>query len=127
MTGDEYAKKLARYEQLMATPLPKAKPKPKPMLSLEVGEKLAEAAKANPDSVRVSAKSDEGVTVVDRPRRTEVLEVLEVDGQGRPALAQRYDSSTGAWGIVEFQQGYRRRPGATSDYDPLSRLRGDGQ
>ena len=125
MSRDEYAEKLARYEQLMATPLPKAKPKPKPALSLDVSERTAANARARPDAVRVVTTGEDNTTFIDRPRRTEVLEVLEVDGQGRPALAQRYDALTGEWSVTEFDQGYRRPGSAVSDYDPMSRLRGD--
>jgi hypothetical protein len=125
LTRDDYAEKLARYERLMATPLPKAKPKPKPALSLDVSERTAANARARPEAVRVVTTGEDNTTFIDRPRRTEVLEVLEVDGQGRPAVAQRYDALTGEWGTVEFEQGYRRPGGAVSDYDPMSRLRGD--
>lgn len=104
---------------------PKQKAKPKPALVTTVSEKVAAAAIANPDSVRVSARADDDTVVIDRPRRTEVIEVLEVDAEGRPALARRYDALTGEWGIVEFSRGYRGQGGAVSNYDPLSRLRGE--
>jgi len=103
----------------------KPQPKPKPAVVATVSEKLAEAARVNPESVRISATAEDRTIVVDRPRRTEVLEVLEVDGDGRPALARRYDVATGEWGIVEFNQGYRQPSGAVSDYNPLSALRSD--
>ena len=117
--GQEHRKKL-EAERLAAEAA-----KPKPAVMAVVSEKFAAAARANPDSVRVSARSEDDTIVVDRPRRTEVIEVLEVDTEGRPAVARRYDIATGQWGTVEFNQGYRAQPGAVSDYNPLSRLRGD--
>ena len=122
MTREEYAKLEREYERMMAEPIPKAKPKPKQAVVAVVSDKLADAARANPESVRVSARSEDDTIVVDRPRRTEVLEVLEVDAEGRPAVARRYDVTTGAWGIVEFSEGYRGHRGAVHDYHPLSRL-----
>jgi hypothetical protein len=101
------------------------KAKPKPAIVAAVSDQLAAAARANPESVRVSARASDDTIVVDRPRRTEVLEVLEVDAAGRPAIARRYDALTGERSIVEFDQGYRRHGGAESEYSPLSRLRGD--
>jgi hypothetical protein len=125
MTRDEYAEKLARYEQLMATPLPKAKPKPRPALSLEVSERTAANVRARPEAVRVVTTGEDNATFIDRPRRTELLEVLEVDGQGRPAIARRYDALTGERGIVEFAGGYRRPGDVQHEYDPLAGLSGD--
>jgi hypothetical protein len=97
-------------------------PKPKPALVATVSEKLAEAVRANPESVRLSALAEDQTVVVDRPRRTEVLEVLEVDVDGRPARARRYDAVTNEWGFVEFSQGYRQLSGAVHSYDQLSAL-----
>lgn len=123
MTREEYAKLEEEYQRLMATPIPRAKPKPKPAVMAVVSPKLAEAAKANPDSVRVSARSEDGTSVFERPRVLERLEVLEVDREGRPALARRYDMATNSWGTVEFKDGYRQSNGAVHDYDPLSALK----
>jgi hypothetical protein len=123
MTNDEYAAKLARYEELMATPLPKVKPKPKPLLQLEVSEKAAANAQARPEAVRVVTTGEDDVTSFERPRRTEALEVLEVDSEGRPKLARHYDALTGARGYVEFDQGYRRQAGVRHEYDPLVGLK----
>jgi hypothetical protein len=55
-------------------PWPKTKAKPKPALVSVVGEKLAAAARANPDSVRISARAADETVVIDRPRRVEVIE-----------------------------------------------------
>lgn len=117
--------KQREYERLMATPIPKAKPKPKPALVATVSEQLAAKARANPEGVRISVSGDDNTVVVDRPRQTEVLEVLEVDSKGRPVRARKYDTLTGGWGIIEFNQGYRQPGGAVSDYDPLAALRRD--
>jgi hypothetical protein len=135
LTGDEYAEKLARYERLMATPLPKAKSKPKPaVMPTVVSEKLAAAAKANPDSVsvRVSARDERGVVVVDPPRPGVVMPqpkavVHEVDAAGRPSVVSRFNEGTREWDCVEYVDGYAPKPGAVSNYDPMSRLRGTGE
>ena len=124
LTEEEKRSILAKFPDY----LPRRKPpqaKPKPALVTTVSEKLAAAVKANPESVRVSATAEDETVVVDRPRRSEVLEVLEVDAEGRPARARRYDALTAEWGIVDFNQGYRQPAGAVSNYDPLARLRGD--
>jgi hypothetical protein len=97
----------------------------KPKIVATVSPKMAEAIKANPSSLRVSAKGAEEVTVVDRPRRTELLEVLEVDGQGRPSRVQRFDCASGETSELEFVGGYRQPSGAVSVYDPLAALKGN--
>jgi hypothetical protein len=78
-----------------------------PVLVIPVSEKVAAAAKANPESVRVSARSAEDVHVVEGPRRNEVVHVrvdrvAEVDANGRPV----------------WDQG-----GAVHEYDPLAALK----
>lgn len=103
-------------------------PAPKPQVSVSgarVSEKLAEAAKANPESVRVrvSARGADGVVVVDPPRRAEQLKVVEVEN-GKPVLARCLDLETGQWGNVHFVEGYRKPSGAESNYNPIDRLRG---
>jgi phenylpyruvate tautomerase PptA (4-oxalocrotonate tautomerase family) len=94
----------------------------KSTLVADVSEKVAEAAKANPESVRVSAKAADDTIVVERVKRSEVMEVLEVDAQGRPAAARRVDVATGDRSIVEFVEGYRPSSGAVHAYDPLAGL-----
>lgn len=94
----------------------------KPKLEVAVSPKIVEAVKANPTSLRISARAADGTTVIDRPRQTEVIEVLEVDAEGRPALARRFDVATNAWGLCEYREGYRQPAGAVSDYSPLSAL-----
>lgn len=95
----------------------------KPTPEARVSPKLAEAVKANPSSLRLSAKAADDTVVVERPRVTEIIEVLEVDRQGRPALANRIECATGERSLLEFDGGYRQPPGAVSNYDPLSALR----
>jgi hypothetical protein len=97
--------------------------KPKPTVIAEVSEKVAAAARANPDSVRVAARATDDTVVVERARRTEVMDVLEVDAQGRPAVAWRVDAATGERGIVQFVEGYRAPSGAVHQYDPMAALR----
>ena len=57
----------------------------KPKVVASVSPQMAEAIKSNPTSLRLSVNVADEPAVVDRPRRTEVLEVLEVDRQGRPS------------------------------------------
>jgi hypothetical protein len=97
----------------------------KPKLVASLSEKMAEAIKANPTSLRLSAKAEDETVVVDRPRRSEVLEVLEVDAQGRPSLARRFDCATGETSELEFVGGYRQPSGAVHVYDPLAALKGN--
>ena len=56
------------------------------------------------------------------PRPREIVQVLEVDGQGRPKLAWVVDCGTGDAGIVEYRDGYRAPSGAVHEYDPLAGL-----
>jgi hypothetical protein len=71
--------------------LPKSKV---PVVTLPVSETIAEAVRANPQSVRVSARGSNGVSVVGGPRRNSthvtvrVDDVAEVDGVGRPIWPQ---------------------------------------
>jgi hypothetical protein len=61
---------------------------------------------------------------MERPRRTEAIQVLEVDAEGRASLALRHDFTTNERHLVEFEGGYRRS-GVISDYSPLDGLRRD--
>jgi len=98
--------------------------KPRPALVTPVSPKLLEAVKANPGSVRVTAKAEDGTTVIERPRRSDVVEVLEADAQGRATRARSYDPTTGEHGTIEYEGGYRRPAGAVSNYNPLDGLKG---
>jgi hypothetical protein len=97
----------------------------KPKVVATVSPKMAEAIKANPTSVRISARAADETVVVDRPRRTDVLEVVEVDREGRPAKVRRMDCATGEVSVLDFVEGYRQAPGAVSVYDPLAALKGN--
>lgn len=123
MTRDEYAKLEKEFEQLMATPIPRAKPKPAPKVVAAVSDRMNAAIKARPENVRVVAKTDEGVTLVERPRVLERLEVIEVDQNGRPKVARCYDVATNSYGTLEFKDGYRQQPNGVHEYDPLSALK----
>jgi|SRR5262249_19385967 len=81
---------------------------PIPVAVVPVSDKIAKAVKANPESVRVSARGADGISIIERPHRNPqnvtvmVDYVREVDANGRPV-----------WD----------RPGVVlSDYDPYSRL-----
>jgi hypothetical protein len=81
----------------------KPQPVAVPVAVVPVSEKIAGAVKANPQSVRISARGNDGLAIVEGPRsgnvRVMIEYVREVDADGRPV-----------W------------PGVVSDYDPLSRL-----
>jgi hypothetical protein len=97
----------------------------KPKVVATVSPKMAEAIKANPTSLRVSAKGADETVVVDRPRRTEVMEVVEVDAGGRPARVRRFDCASGETSVLEYVGGYRQPPGAVHVYDPFAALKGN--
>jgi hypothetical protein len=110
--------------ELLSKPIPRVPPKPKPRIELEVSPRIAEAVKADPRGVRVSAKA-EGVALVERARPTEIIQVLEVDEAGRPKLSRRIDCATGEASLVEYRDGYRQAPGAQHEYDPFAALKRD--
>jgi hypothetical protein len=108
----------------------------KAALCAPVSDKMAAAAKSNPESVRVSARADDGVTIIERPwekRPSSNMVVIEVDANGRPVLAQSYDQDTNSFGFVEFRGGYgpptpdtkaaEMQGGARHEYNPLDALR----
>jgi hypothetical protein len=99
----------------------------KPKVVATVSPKMAEAIKANPTSLRVSAKGADETVVVDRPRRTEVMEVVEVDAGGRPARVRRFDCASGETSVLEYVGGYRQPPGAVHVYDPFAALKGNSE
>ena len=110
---------LQRYPQYRehCERMPPLKLKPKPRVSADVNEKFAEAVKANPQTLRMSATTRDGTTVVHRPR---IVEVLEVDREGRPSVARSYDPTTNTFGEVHYDQGYQR-PLVAKDHDPIQR------
>jgi hypothetical protein len=78
-----------------------------PVVSVPVAPRVAQAAKANPESVRVIAREEDGVSVFSGPQgnplnvKVMVEYVREVDADGRPV-----------WPSAEVE----------TDYDPMSRL-----
>lgn len=106
---------------------PRTPKKPKPTVVAEVSEKVAAAARANPESVRVSARAADETIVVERARRSEVMDVLEVDAQGRPAVVRRVDAETGQPSIMQFVEGYRAPSAVVHQYDPMAGLRRDDE
>jgi hypothetical protein len=108
--------------------LPPRKPRPKTAVVTELEGKIAEAARANPESVqvRVTARDPvEKVVVVDRPRRGTVVNVTAVDGNGRPKAGIAYDRGTWQSGGVEFKDGYAQKACAQHEYNPLDAPKGD--
>jgi hypothetical protein len=99
----------------------------KPKLVATVSPKMAEAIKHDPTSLRISARAADETTVVDRPRRTEVLEVVEVDAQGRPSRVTRFECATGERSVLEYSEGYRQPNVVTHVYDPLDALKENGE
>lgn len=115
---------LARLEEIRARADEAAKPK----IVASVSQKMAEAIKANPASLRLNAKDADDTPVIDRPRRTEIIEVMDeptVDGKLRRAW--RTDCATGERSVIEFVDGYRQPTGAAHVYDPLAALKENGE
>jgi hypothetical protein len=107
---------------------PLRKPVPSPQARTPLEGKVGEVAKANPRGVevRVTARDVDGTTWVAPPvRPREIVQVLEVDREGRPKLSRNVDCSTSEASLVEYQGGYRQSPGAISHYDPLAALKRD--
>jgi hypothetical protein len=111
--------------------LPPLRPKPKTAVVTELEGKIAEVARANPGSVsvRVTAKTEENVVVADRPRRGNVVDVIEVEN-GKPKLVRTYDAEAGGHGVAEFKDGYGpsyhpKGGGAVHQYNPLDALEKD--
>ena len=99
------------------------KPKPKPVVApIPVSEKLAQAAKANPESVKVRVSAEvEGVVVVDPPRRGVIAdEVREVAERRAGARAERERIEKEAWL-------YRPGAGVIHVYNPINGLDRSGE
>jgi hypothetical protein len=65
------------------------KPKPVPVVSVPVSQKVARAVEANPESVRIAARSADGRHVVEGARNNPIVtvrvdRVSAVDAAGRP-------------------------------------------
>jgi hypothetical protein len=119
-TDEEFLARLAARRAKRKAEAEAARPK----LQVTVTPKLVEAAKANPASVqvRVSANAPDGTTVIERARRTEMIEVVEVR-DAKPSLVRRLDLETGEWSSIEMAEGYRPKPGVVSEWNPLDGLR----
>jgi hypothetical protein len=88
MTREEFEALEREFEEQMATPLPRAKPKVA-VVTVPLSEKDAAVIAANPESVRVSARREDGVGVLMKPAPNSVVKVCveqvrEVDEWGRP-------------------------------------------
>jgi hypothetical protein len=110
------------YAKMPSGPL--RKPKAQPVAIVPVSERLAEAAKANPESVnvRVSARASEGVVVVDPPRRAQIVE----------AEIRRAREERSAGQAVRRQQeaeaeGELRRMGANAEIEAVVEVDGEGR
>jgi hypothetical protein len=126
MTREEILKLRPEFAELIAHRPPLKPKKPAPSAVVPLGEKVAEVAKANPAGleVRVTARSGDGTTYIDPPKRpTEIIQPLEVDEAGRVARARRIDCTTAEASVLEYQGGYRQAPGAQHEYDPMAGLR----
>jgi hypothetical protein len=120
-TDEEF---LARLDAIRT----KAEEAAKPKIVATVSPKMAEAIKHDPGSLRLSAKGADETTVVDRPRRTEVIEVMdEPTVDGRLRRAWRTDCATGERSVIEFVDGYRQPNVVQSVYDPLAALKENGE
>jgi hypothetical protein len=120
-TDEEF---LARLEKIRAKVEEEAKPK----IVATVSPKMAEAIKANPGSLRLNAKDADDRPVIDRPRRTEIIEVMdEPTVDGRLRRAWRTDCATGERSVIEFEGGYRQPNTVAHIYDPLAALKENGE
>jgi hypothetical protein len=86
----ERKRKRRLYEWLASPDFLKPDPKPVKVVTIPLADADAAVVKANPDSVRVNARRDDGVSVLmrpyDNPRRVTVMvdSVREVDANARP-------------------------------------------
>jgi hypothetical protein len=99
-------------------------PKVKPVVSagVPVSEKLAQAAKANPESVkvRVTARGSDGVVVVDPPRSARIVD--EAEQQIRLATQQRSEARVERERVNAEAWRYRPAGEVAHIYNPLDRL-----
>ena len=120
-TDEEFLARLAAMRAKRKAEAAAAAEAAKPKLQVVVTPKLAEAVKANPGSLRLSATAADQTTVIEHARVREIVQPLDVDGQARVARARHIDCATGEASIVEYRDGYPVRGGAISDYDPIVR------
>lgn len=124
-TDEEFLARLAARRAKKKAEKLAAEEAAKPRLVLPVSQETAERVRRRPESVRLSTVREDAIPVVERVQVKEIVQVLEVDAQGRPKLARVVDCSTGQAGFVDYCDGYRQA-GALSDYNPLDVLRRDG-
>jgi hypothetical protein len=124
ITIEDLCKKHPEYAHLYRNMPPiTRKPKAKPVVaSVPVSEKLAEAAKANPESVkvRVTAKGSDGVVVVDPPRSAAIVD--EAEQRVRVAAQQRSEARVERERIDQEAKRYRPPGKVMHVYNPLDRL-----
>ena len=125
-TDEEFLARLAARRAKKNAEKLAAEEAAKPRLVLPVSQETAERVRRRPESVRLSTVREDAVPVAERVQVKEIVQVLEVDAQGRPKLARHVDCSTGEAGFVDYRDGYRQAPGAMSDYNPMDGLRRAG-
>jgi hypothetical protein len=107
ITQEEFERLSREFDELNGDCIRDAKPKPVAVVSVPVSNADAEVIAANPESVRISARRSDGVTLLAKPKRNDLHVtvradlVRELDEHGRPV-----------WDKV----------GITSDYHPFSGL-----
>lgn len=124
-TDEEFLARLAANRARRKAAKLAAEEAAKPKLEVTVSPKLAEAVKANPDTLRVSAKAADETMFVERPRTFKQTEVLAVDTFGRPARVWQREVVMGEMveGVVDYENGYSRLPSVRSEYNPMDGLR----
>ncbi len=106
------------YARMPTGPL--RKPKPVPAVVAEVSEKFAEAVKGNPEGVRLSVRAKDETVVVERPRRSEVV---QVQVQGRLTGVWDQEASGGFGTINGRGSTYPgERDNVARDWDPIKRF-----
>src|ERR1700722_14341213 len=120
---EESAARMAAFQARRNAAKAAAAEAAKPKLEVVVTPKLAEAVKANPGSLRLSAKAADETVVIERARVKEIVQPLDVDGQARVARARHIDCATGEVSILEYRDGYPVRGGAVSENNPLDGLK----
>jgi hypothetical protein len=127
-TDEEFLARLVKRRAERKAAAAAAAEAAKPKIVASVSPKMAEAIKHNPGSLRVSAKAEDETVVVDRPRRTEIIEVMdEPTVDGRLRRAWRTDCATGERSVIEFEGGYRQPNVVAHVYDPLAALKENGE
>ena len=122
-TDEEFLARLAAMRAKRKAEAAAAAEAAKPKLQVVVTPKLAEAVKANPGSLRLSANGG-GSDDCDRARASPRDRPTAQRGWPSAGCAgRRIDCATGEASIVEYRDGYPLRGGAISDYDPISALR----